>query len=70
MPLWRLGFLKALELLGKGLVELGGRAKRMLASYTIFLVSHAAELKDFGEAALRAVMLEGPSNFVQVLQGR
>ena len=35
MPLWRLGFLKALELRGKGLAELEERAKRMLASYTI-----------------------------------
>lgn len=81
------GLLKALELRGNRLVELEERAKRMLASYTVVLVSHAAELlawvvskgvwatevesilKDFGEAALRAIMLERPSNFVQV-QGR
>lgn len=44
MPLWWLGFPKALELRGNGLVELEERAKRMLASYTIVLVSHAAEL--------------------------
>ena len=38
------GFLKALELRGNRLVELEERAKRMLASYTVVLVSHAAEL--------------------------
>ena len=38
------GFLKALELRGNRLAELEERAKRMLASYTVVLVSHAAEL--------------------------
>ena len=38
------GFLKTLELRGNRLVELEERAKRMLASYTVVLVSHAVEL--------------------------
>ena len=38
------GFLKAFELRGDRLVGLEERAKRMLASYTVVLVSHAAEL--------------------------
>jgi hypothetical protein len=36
MPLWRLGFLKALELRGKGLVELEERAKRSWLHIPLF----------------------------------